>query len=238
MRHDRFLGSCIKLEEKRISRQSSIPNQVYFDLDSDLINRIGEIKAEYGSLYLNPQKLADLRYYSLINSPLADNCFQQVGDNNQSLVFCSNYSPANSQIQTTVVRSTINLSGQISQEVQRDIWQNHQLSSQIIQAHHWLTAEILRQLPLESNSRTALIFWVLWLLMAIAFNLFFWLVIPGSFLFKIITSVSFLLILKVGLKHLINYYLKQWIIRQLISGWLSNKTHKRQFGLGVLSLLI
>lgn len=235
--HGRFLGSCIKVEKKKISRQASIPSQVYFNLDPDIISRISEIKTEYGSLYLSPQQLTDLRYYSLINSPLANDSRTIKNSDSLSLVFCSNYLSKNSQIQTTVIRSTINLSGQISQEVQRDIWLDFQLSSQVIQAHHWLTAEILRQLPLENKNRTSLVLWILWLPMAIALNLLLWLFIPGSFLFRIIATVSFLFILKIGLNYLINYHLKQWIVQLIISGWLSNKTHKRQLGFKLLSLL-
>ena len=230
MKSDRFLSSCIKIEQKRISRQASIPSQVYFELNPDIVARISEIKAECGSLYLAPQQLTNLRYYSLINSPLAQ------GDR-LSLVFSSNYLLSNSQIKTTVIRSTLDLSGKISQEVRQDLWQDVGLSPQVIQAHHWLTAEILRQLPLESKNRTALIFWTLWLPMAIAFTIIAWFLLPLSFWFKAIAILTFLLSSKLLLRYLINYRLKQWIIDRLISGWLSNRTNKRQLGFKLLALL-
>lgn len=230
MKSDRFLSSCIKVEEKRISRHATIPSQVCFELNPDIVARIGEIKSEYGSLYLNRQQLTNLRYYSLINSPLA-RC------DRLSLVFSSNYLFANDRVPIAVVRSTIDISGKISQEVRQDLWQNVRLSSQVIQAHHWLTAEILRQLPIESRNRTRFIFWVLWLSIAIAFALIFWFLLPLSFLFKAIAIFAFLLLLSLLLKYLINYRLKQWIIDRLISGWLSNKTNKRQLGFKLLSML-
>ena len=229
MKSDRFLNSCIKVEEKRISRQVSIPSRVYFELDSDIVARINNIKAQDGSLYLKPEQLTDLRYYSLINSPLAkSDCL--------SLVFSSNYLSSNSQIKTTVVRSTIDLSGKISQEVRQDLWQDWQLSSQVIQAHHWLTAEILRQLPLESKNCTSLIFWTLWLTVAIAFISIVWILLPLSFWFKAIAIFVFFLLSRLLLKHLINSRLKQWIINQLISSWLLNKK-KRRLGFELLALL-
>ena len=230
MKSDLFLSSCIKVESKRISRHASVPSQVCFELNSDIVARINKIQTEYGSLHLNPQQLTALRYYSLINSPLAKN-------DSLSLVFSSNYLFSTSKIKTTVVRSTIDLSGNISQEIQQDLWQDFQLSSQVIQAHHWLIAEILKQLPLESKNRTSLIFWALWLPSAIAFALIVWFLLPLFFLFKAIIILTFSLLLKFLLKHLINYRLKQWAIDRLTYGCLSNKTHKRQIGFKLLALL-
>ena len=236
-RRDCFLGSCIRVAEKRTSRRVIIPTQVYFDLDWDLVNRIDEIRTEYGSLDLEPQQLTDLRYYSLINSHLVDNC-AAIERDSLSLVFSSNYS-INSQRKTTVVRSTINFSGQISQEIQQDLWQsNPRLSALVIEAHHWLVGEILRQLPLTSNSHTRLISWILWLPIAIAFSAVIWLSLPLSVLFKIVIIILFLYFLKRSSDRVIARQLKRWIVRQLISGWLSNQTKKRQLGFKILSLLI
>lgn len=235
IKRNRFLSSCIKVEEKRISRQATIPNRVYFELNQDLVNRIEEIKAEYGSLHLKPEQLTNLRYYSLINSPLANDSV--VDSDRLSLVFSSNYLPTNSQIKTTVIRSTIHLTGQISQEIQRDLWQDTSLSSQVIQAHHWLTAEILRQLPLESKNHTLLIFWVLWIASALLFTGIFWYFIFLPFILKVIVNMLVFLLLKKSTKYIINYRLKQFILDQLFNGYLSNKTSKRQLGFKILSLL-
>ena len=230
MKSDRFLSSCIKVEEKRVSRHASIPSQVYFELNSDIVARINEINAEHGSLHLEPQQLTNLRYYSLINSPLAKS-------DRLSLVFSSNYSFSGDRVPIAVVRSTIDISGKIFQEIRQDLWQDVELSSQVIQAHHWLTAEILRQLPLESKNRTKFIFWALWLPVAIAFASIAWFLLPLSFLFKAIAIFAFVLLLRLLLKYLINYQLKQWLINRLISGWLANKTNKRQLGFKLLSML-
>ena len=230
MKSDRFLSSCIKVEKKRVSRHVSVPSQVYFELNSDIVTQINKIKTENGSLHLKTEQLADLRYYSLINSSLAQS-------NPLSLVFSTNYLSSNSQIKTTVVRSTIDLSGNISQEIRQDLWQDWQLSSQVIPAHHWLTAEILRQLPLKSKNRTSLIFWAMWLPSAIAFTFIIWFLLPLSFWFKAIIVLAFILTLKLLLQYLINYRLKQWIINCLIYGWLANKTNKRQLGFKLLALL-
>ena len=229
MKSDRFLSSCIKVEEKRVSRHASIPSQVYFELNSDIVARINEINAEHGSLHLEPQQLTNLRYYSLINSPLAKS-------DRLSLVFSSNYSFSGDRVPIAVVRSTIDISGKIAQEIRQDLWQDVCLSSQVIQAHHWLTAEILRQLPLESKNRTNLIFWALWLTSASAFILIVWFLLPLLFWLKVITILAFLLVSKLLLKYLIKYRLKQWIINRLTYGWLGNKTNKRQLGFKLLSM--
>ncbi len=230
-----LLSSCIKVEEKRINRHTSIPSQVYFELNLDIVNRIEEIKAEYGNLYLKPEQLTNLRYYSLINSPVTDNF--QINSDRLSLIFSSNYLLINSDFQTTVVRSTINLTGQIFQEVQRDLWQDKTLSSQVIQAHHWLTAEILRQLPLKSKNHTSLIFWVLWVISAIIFTFVIWYFLPLPFLFDLTANIALLLLLRMLIKYIIYHRLRQCIIQQLTCGWLSNKTHQRQLGFKLLSFL-
>ena len=153
------------------------------------------------------------------------------------MIFSSNYLSNDSQVQTTVVRSTIDLKGQISQEIQQDLWQNPQLSLKVIQAHHWLTAEILRQLPLENKRQTSLIFWILWGINAIAFSWGIWIFLPTFFWLKIIVNIVVWYLLKVSLRHLIKHKFRTWILSQLASGWLSNKTSKRQLGFELLSLL-
>ena len=235
MKSDGFLSSCIKVESQRISRQATIPRQVCFELNPDIIDKIEEIKAEYGNLYLKPEQLTDLRYYSLINSPIINT--QHIYSDRSSLIFSSNYLSNYSQVPTTVVRSTIDLDGQISQEIQQDLWQNPQLSLKVIQAHHWLTAEILRQLPLENKRQTSLIFWILWGIHAIAFSLAIFIFLPAFFWLKIIVNIVVLYLLKVSLRHLIKHKFRTLILSQLASGWLSNKTSKRQLGFKLLSLL-
>lgn len=231
----RFLNSCIKIEEKRISRQGSKPSQVYFYLDPDIIDRISKAKAEYASLYLEPQQLTNLRYYSLINSPTA-NRVSQINHDCLSLVFTSNYSSHNSQSPTTVIRSTISFSGQIHQEIQEKLWQDSTLSSQVIQAHHWLTAEILRQLPLKKGSHSVLNIYSLWLTIVVLFTLIIWLFLPISLSFKLIIMLPFLWLLKPFIKYLASNYLKHFVIQQLTYGWLSNTNQKRQLGFKLLTL--
>lgn len=232
----RFLSSCIKVKQTRISRQTTIPHQVYFELNSDIIAKIEEIKAEYGSLALKPEQLTDLRYYGLINSGLLDNV-DKISSEQYSLVFSSSYLPIDSQIQTTVVRSTINLQGQILQEIQQDLWQDPQLSSKVVQAHHWLTAEILRQLPLETKSHTSEVFWALWAISAIASTLVIWYFLLLPFLLKLVINIVSFYFFKVLLKYLIDNQLKKWILSQLTSGCLAHQTSKRQLGFKILSLL-
>jgi hypothetical protein len=228
----RFLSSCIQVQQERVAGKTIIVRQVCFELNSDIINKIEEIKSEYGSLALKPEQLADLRYYGLINSALAGH-----NRDRSCLVFSSSYLPLDSQIQTTVIRSTIDLQGQILQEIRQDLWQKPQLLSKVIQAHHWLTTEILRQLPLETKSQTSKVFWALWTISAIASSLIIWYFLALPFWLKLLINFVSLYLFKILVKHLINYQLKKWILSQLTSGWLANKTSKRQLGFKLLSLL-
>ncbi|MCC0176528.1 hypothetical protein I4641_05985 [Waterburya agarophytonicola K14] len=239
MKSDRNLSSCIRIEEDRVSRQLSIPSRVYFDLDLDTINKIEQIRNQRGSLRLSPQQLTNLRYYGLINCAFVHDFDDLEIDKSQSaLTFSSNYFPANQGLSTTVVRSKIDFAGQISQEIQQDLWQDSQLSSRVIQAHHWLTTEILKQLPLENKSRISFVFWGLRYLYAIALFMIIWYFLPFGFFSKIIINGIGFYLLKISIQDLIDRQITKFVLYQLIFGWLSNRTHKRQLGFKLLSLLI
>lgn len=232
---DRCLSSCIKIENQRISRDKTIPCQIHFELNDDIVACIEETIKDYDNLELEPQTLTELRYYSLINSPMV-NGWDFVGSDRLSLVFSSSYTSDRDRRQIRVIRSKINLNGQISQEIQQDFWRDRYVSARAIKAHHWLTAEIFRQLPLKrSNSRVILF---LALLLAIAFTWIVGYFFPLHLFSQILVGIICFICLKIVIKHVVVRQLKKWTIHHLASGWLSNKTKQRQIGFKILSLTI
>ena len=236
IKSDRLLSSCIRIKKTRISRRSIIPSQVCFQLDPEMLSKIEAAQATNGNLVLEPQQLANLRYYTLINSAVTKQS-NDLYPAESSLTFSTSYLFTQEQPEITVVRSVIDLEGKIEQRVQQDLWQNRQLLPRVIQAHHWLVWQILRQLPLKTRNNTSLIVWSLWFLIAIAITPLIWYFLPLHFVVKLIIVCGFYCLLKAYIQHFINKQFKAWILHQLSFGFLSNQTHKRQLGFHILSFL-
>ncbi|WP_019504201.1 hypothetical protein [Pleurocapsa sp. PCC 7319] len=241
-----ILNSCIKVEESRISRRVTIPRQVHFQLTPEIISSIEQVILNKQKLSLSSAKLADLRYYALLNSPIAKilnsvypkNFINQLPFEQSYLIFSTNYLSVTNQKPTTVVRSVIDLEGKISQQIQQNFWQNSQLLPRVLDAHYWLILQILSQLPLKTRYRIAWLFWGLFLPIAIMINILAWYLLPLNYLLKIVIICSIVCILKISLQYLIEKHLKPWIIHHLIYDFLDKKVYKRQFGLNLLCLIL
>lgn len=233
------LNSCIQIEEARISRRVSIPRQVYFQLTPQVISQIENLRDSKQEFKFDPETLTNLRYYALLNSDLP---YQQNNVYHQSNLTFNSRLSKHSLPKATVIRSVINLNGQISQEIQQDLWQNPQLLSEVISIHYWLIEEILRQLPLPTRNNISLVIWVCWTPLAIAFTVFLWFFLPLSlslsFLFKLTITIIGILLIKIGLSYIIRKKIKFWLLKQLSNGVLSRKNRQRQIGFELLKFLI
>lgn len=150
------LNSCIQIEKSKISRRNNVPQQIRFCLNPEVLTQIERARAEKIKLILSKAKLADLRYYILLNFTSEYTKVNHVKHasgltavRRSHLTFSSNYSSFLNQRGETLFRSYIDLKGVISQQIQQDLWENQQLLERISQAHYWLIAEILAQLPLK-----------------------------------------------------------------------------------------
>ena len=136
------LNSCIQIESTKINRRVSIPHRVSFCLDTQLLEQIEQIRAGNSKLKLSADNLANLRYYALLNLPsLICRRYRAIG--NTSLTFTTQYLAAENQPAVTLFSSEIDLSGKISQQVQKSLYQDSLLLAKISQAHYWLVLEIL-----------------------------------------------------------------------------------------------
>lgn len=234
-----LLNSCIRLEETRISRRITVPSQVYFDLNSLVLEDIERIKRSTHKVVLTPSKLANLRYYILLNFleqiPLARFCATKTFIARSPLAFSTNYQFSDRRSPITLFRSTIEPEGKISHQIPQQLWEDPQLLQRISQAHYWLIAEILTQLPLKGDRR------VIWLaraglilitiLIVIAIYYFWslnvwWLLVIASSLFYGIKIIW----IEIGLQ-----YFKILIIYHILYGLLANSTKKRQIGFSILN---
>lgn len=242
------LDSCIQIEDMRISRSISIPKQVHFQLNYELMRQIEQLKAAKGQIHLSPNLLTNLRRYALINAPL-----QRLGWRSpwsvarqstlrrsrrvasSPLIFSSNYYGSSTQQAQTLFRSVIDLEGKISQQIHQDLWQDPQLLHQISQTHYWLISDILAQLPLNENQSLRLTYTSL-----LALVLLFGLAINYFFALNLISNIAvclIVLIIVIAIKRAIAKQLKYLVIKQIISGWLAKSVRSRQIGLIILSYI-
>jgi hypothetical protein len=230
----RTLNSCIQIKSTKISRTVTIPHQICFRLDAQMLEQISQLQVRQAKLALSATNLANLRHYALLNlSPQQQSPFTQ-----SCLTFATEYSWEANQESISLFRSVINLEGKISQQITQELSQNPALLREISQAHYWLVAEILAQLPLTSKA------WYSWLLasgLAIAMiiiNILIWYLISGNYLPKLIICLSIFLLLTSVAKTLITRQLKSWIIYHLLQGILAKSIMRRKLGLNFLSFLL
>ena len=230
---DNILNSCIRIERAKINHKLSIPHQIVFRLDPEILSQIEQARENNYKLILTPDNLADLRYYALLNYFSAEQLdfndrlhrAKLMSIERSPLIFTSNYlfSPNQSK---NVVRSIINSEGKICQQVQQDLWQSPQLLPKVINAHHWLILQILSQLPLKVNNSLARLLKSLWLITLFLFSICLWIYLPICILFKILIISFFVYFFTKSLKKVIKKKFKIWILHGLFNGFCSNGTIK------------
>lgn len=234
---NKLLNSCIQVEEARISRRSTIPCQVNFKLNSDILYRLEQIRLNKQQFILSPINLTNLRYYVLLNYSLKDT-LSPIYSFQSDLTFSTSYLYPDKEEFVTLVRSEINLSGKISQQIKQDWEQETQFYNRILDAHYWLIAQIIAQLPLKSNYHKSWLFYSFWLSIEIIIVLIICYFLPFNFLSTILLNLSIIIILNLCLKYIIKKYIKLWLLDNLNHGWLSNNYRKRKIGFKLLSLMI
>ena len=228
MKSDRDLSACIRIDEARISRRISIPHRIYFELDRNRLEEIEAVIKQQGNLRLSAQQLVSLRYYSLINSPLGNS-------DRFSLIFTSNYSLNQNKVSTTVIRSTIELTGKISQEIQQEFWSNPSLASRVLRVHYWSISEILKQLPMK-NQPSFFLTACLWCSIAIAILALGYL-LPFQFAIKLALAILIIFCCQLWGSNLIQRYFKPWLLHQLLTGFFATTSDRRKWGFMFLTLL-
>lgn len=230
------LNSCIQVAEVRISRRLTMPCQINFRLNADLLEQIEQIKAKNQSLKLSNPKLATLRYYTLINSSLNIK-ITSVQERLSPLNFTTNYIfPDNQNL--TVVRSLIDLEGQITQQIQQDLWHNPRLLERVVNAHHWLIGQVLIQLPLKTPKPILRLLKVLLLLVWIIVTVYLWYFLPLNNLLKILIICCSFYLAKKYLISLIKQQGKIYFLKAVFKGFLAKTNRKRQIALNILSTLV
>jgi hypothetical protein len=226
-----ILNSCIQVAEVRINRRLTVPRQINFRLNGDILEQIEQIKTKNQQLKLSSSNLATLRYYTLLNSLLKTKV------NSLPLNFTTNYIFPNNQC-LPVVRSLIDLKGQISQQIQQDLWHSPRLLERVLDAHHWLIGQILIQLPLKTPSRILRLLKILLLLVWVIVVIYLGSFLPLNNFLKILIICCSFYLTKKYLFTLIKQQGKNWFLKAILAGFLANTTQKRQIALNILSFLV
>lgn len=256
--HRALFDSCIQIEEIKINRNTSIPYQINFRLNLATLKHLEAIKHNNQKLLLSGAKIANLRFYVLhkvFAQQIANSKFRRLSYLKQSpLTFSTHYASVNQQ-PTILLQSAIDLKGQpffpqirrgfsyptfqgkISQQIQRDLYQNPQMLARISQIHYWLISELIAQLPLKSKKSSCL-FLGYSSVVTILFGLISWYLSPFNKLLNLIIVFSFLGILNARFKKTIVESIKSWLIYHLVEGFLAKNVRMRQIGLQLLSWLV
>ncbi|MEM9276285.1 MAG: hypothetical protein AAGA80_25530 [Cyanobacteria bacterium P01_F01_bin.143] len=221
----------ISLEEQRVSRKRTIPQQVNFEFDPENLDAIAQMQDNNNSLSFDDELLTNLRYYSLCQ------CHNIM---RSGLDFTSYYCQGEQKI--AVISSNISIQGQISQQIRHDFLSNLSLLEKIIEAHYWSIDQVFQQLPLTFPKKSYWLFWIVPLLITFAIailifhfllNIFGFNAIVSVLVFAIAILIIFILT-KFGLRNLVKRFLFKLILSQLLFGLFSYNYNRRKLGFKLL----
>ncbi|ELS00886.1 hypothetical protein Xen7305DRAFT_00005870 [Xenococcus sp. PCC 7305] len=221
----------ISLDEQRISRHRTIPQQVNFDFNSENLSAIARMQVNHNSLSFDSGLMANLRYYSLLQ------CHNIM---RSGLTFTSYYCQAEKKV--AVISSNISVQGQISQQIRQDFLVNLSLLETITKAHYWSIEQILKQLPFNYQRKNSLLSWILALLITFVLAILVFYVLSSMFFTQeiaaIITSliaiITILLLIKFSIQTYIKKFLFKLILEQLLFGFFSHNTARREFSIALM----
>ena len=232
----------IKIEEQRVNRQQIIPQQVNLEFNQESLELIIRMQEQRQLLFLSPKLLTNLRYYSLLCCYLSPHLFlsKRLDSRNlilrSGLVFTTYYCQDSEKI--PVITSKISLHGKISQQICHKFFFKFALLKKIINAHYWIVNQVLQQLPLTDPKNGYLWGWILPLFITLAIAIVIFITVSSNFLIKVIAVLSIFFIVKFSCSYLMNKYLVNLFLQQLLFGFFSRNYPRRKLGFTILRYLI
>ncbi|MBE9118313.1 hypothetical protein IQ249_20685 [Lusitaniella coriacea LEGE 07157] len=217
------LAPYIRLEKEQLAPRNAIFQGVEFHLDSDAIAEIQIAKNRGDALNLPEDFLADFRYYALFH-PIT--------------TFCTYY-PKNGS-EAALIRSTISLDGNITNQVCHDCLSDGELAAKLISTHSWLIQQLTRRLHFYFQRKVDALAWLLSIAM-IAIVLLCTLptvreMPQGLWMLPILMAW----LLQKALKPFFRWILprwQKWLFRQLLFGSFSRSDRGRKRALSLLHWL-
>ena len=223
-----LINSCVRIEQKRISRQRTIPVTINFDLNQEILSQIAQLRNNQQIILFSENNLANLRYYFLLNS------WENLG---LGITFQTYYDQELEKI--AIIKSVIYLSGRVEQYIRSDAISHGQgvytiASKEIIDAHYWLIRQIFNQIPLKYKKGNSIVLWLLLGLITIIVACLVFLFLPSALWFKILFIIFFVGITFKLLQYFLRKYLSSWILHQLLFGIFSASVNRKKIGFNLL----
>ena len=216
----------ISIEEQRVSRNKTIPQQVNFEFNQERLDAIAQMQVNHNSLSFDSELLTNLKYYSLLQ---CNNVMRS------GLTFTSYYWQGEQKI--AVISSNISVQGQIFQKIRHDFLVNFSFLEKIIDAHYWSINQIFNQLAVTSKKNSYLLSWILPLLITILIAIVILIYLSSNFLVTLLSIFVIFILTKFILQYLIKNYLFKIILQQLLFGFFSHNSTRRKFGFILLRRL-
>lgn len=224
------LESSIQFEQERVSRSRVECYSIRFNLDQDILQTIQYARETGRPLYIPRQRLAELRYWALIDS---ENRLQS------DLTFYTYYLQGGSQ--EVLMRSVISLDGEVLHQIKNDCLEYPDFCHQLTSAHHWLITQHLNHLRLGTFPNVVGLAWMVsWIIAAAIAVPLIPLVIQVS-PWLLLALVLMLWLLHKVLQRLFLPLLRsfgRWVLRQLLSGLLSHKLWEKKIAKGILARFV
>lgn len=214
------INSCLRIEQKRISRRCSIPDRISFNLNQEILSQINILRNQQQKISFSSDNLTELRYYFLLK------CSK---DSRLGITFTTHYQQSN--YNTAIIKSVVYLSG----KTQQYILDNRELCQAIVEAHYWLIEQILTQIPIKFH-KSILLLWLISLgIVMIFFAPLILIFVPNFFWAKVLLLLAIAVVIFKILQYFRHRYLSSWLLEQLLFGIFSSSTKRRNIGLNLLS---
>ena len=214
----------ITIEEQRVSRHKTIPQQVNFEFNPESLDAIAKMQINHNSLSFDAELLTNLRYYSL---------WQCHNILRSGLRFTSYYCQGEQKI--AVVSSNISVQGQISQKIRHDFFVNFSILKKIINAHYWSIEQIFKQLPLTYQKKCYLISWIFPSLITFGIVILILNFLSAIFWLNVIAVIIIFILTKLIIQYLAKKYLANFLLQQLLFGSFSYNVTRRKLGFSLLT---
>ena len=224
-----LIDSLITVRQQQLSPKIAIPTRINFNFTESSLEQINRQRKNWQRLQLSPPLLADIRYYSLLQSA-----------NSNSLTFISYYVERHQKI--AVIKTVISVRGKISQQLCRSFLTNPRLLKDLVINHYWLIEEVcdlalgetLRdRVSWQYQNKSFLLALVIALIISFVIALIFYATAVNLPIALIILIVFFGL-LYWSVKLILNKYLTSFILQQLLFGFFSKNTARKRLGMMLL----
>ena len=220
-----IIDSLISFEQEQITSEITAIGKISFNLTSQDVEQIIRYKKDCQKIPVSKKLLGELRYSVLL---------QNYSNWQFPLSFTTYY--VRKQQKVAVIKSVIDIQGRITQCFCRGFLDRPHLFNDIITAHYWLIEQICDRLSLKYNRRVSLFTAILSLTIVLVIAPFLLYFVSLNWIIKLLLIIVTFLVCKIILdtyrKHLASF-----ILQQLIFGFFSKNSSRKNLGFKLLSYL-